>query len=116
MERFPNGIDIALDGRYNNRYTPSVFQAGTQVIFTTAEQNSEDKKIVDYAVYNKNCPEALKLLSAGQIDKITCPDPDNKTHNCQANIACSGRKRVGYAANAAASLKKSGVHVNTVTS
>lgn len=118
MTLFPQGIDIAMDGRYNNKYAIGSFQPGTQCVFVTTEQNTKDKLVVQYGVYNKNCPEAIRLLNSGEIDKITCPDPENKTHNCEANVAYHEAigKEGEYAKEAALTLKEAGVIVNTATS
>ena len=118
MRRFPKGINIAWDGRYNNKYTTGVFQPATSCVFVTQEQDTEKKMVIDWKVYNKNCPEALRLLNLGEIDKITCPDPENKTHKCESNVAYHEPigKEGEYAKNAALALKESGIDIISHTS
>ena len=69
-------IRVEADGRYNNSLqsgsgkTP--FQAGTQAVYTVAENQTTEKQIIAVSIKNKLCTKAQKLRNLGK--KITCPN------------------------------------------
>ena len=109
---FPEGIDIAVDGRYNNRFSAGPFQAGTQAQFTTCELMSDQKKIINCQIINKLCRFGSEMMRKGE--EITCPGHEGCTANVERTFAI-GSEGI-YANRAAKELEEKKLKVNTVTS
>lgn len=80
-----NLVRVESDARYNNPIIKSgttPFQAGTQVVSTMSENNTNDKQIISVFTGNKLCSVAARLRNKGL--EIICPNHEGV---CTANIA-----------------------------
>ena len=110
--KFPEGINTATDGRYNNKYSSTLFQAGTQCLYTTVELNTKDKKIVNVQIVNQICIDGSRKIKAGE--EPLCPNHPY----CTADIARSTpiSSEGVYAQSACEELKAQGLQVKSNTS
>lgn len=111
-KKFPDGINIGGDGRYNNKYSSSPFQAGTQCLYTTVELDTKDKKVLSVQIINQNCIMGKRRIRNGE--RPLCPDHPYCTATISRHTPISNEGEYAFAA--CESLKSQGLKVKTMTS
>ena len=112
MEFYSDGIRVGVDGRYNNRPSGhTMFQSGTQSVFSVVEDMTDEKKIIHLTLESKLCSTKRVLEAAGET--ANCPNHKGCTATLKPSDAIGLESRA--ALNSAMDLHTDNVKVAEVT-
>ena len=111
-EFYSDGIRVGVDGRYNNRPSGhSMFQSGTQAVFSVVEDMTAAKKVIHLTLESKLCSTKRALEAAGK--PANCPNHEGCTATLKPSDAIGLESRA--ALNSAMDLHIANVKVAEVT-